>query len=157
MDISITLSRFVVGQAGRRPAPEACPKKFVELIRRHTPLRSDSNLAPQWALYECPTHVPGQGPARPEKIFLSWVRPTPFRVYKYTRFLGVRAQPSPAPDFAVCDECRATRRPAAFATATVPRRIVGRRKGGAGATSHCKGARGVLVLLYLVRGRGGNS
>ena len=129
MDISITLSRFVVGQAGRRPAPEACPKKFVELIRRHTPLRSDSNLAPQWALYECPTHAPGQGPARPEKIFLSWARPTLFGVYKYTRFLRVRAQPSPAPDFAVCDECRATRRPAAFASD--------------GAATHCRGARGV--------------
>ena len=112
--------------AGGRP-PEACPKIFVELIRRHTPLRSDSNLAAQWALYECPTHVPGQGPARPEKIFLSWARLTLFGVYKYTRFLRVRAQPSPAPDFAVCDECRATRRPAAFASD--------------GAATHCRAAK----------------
>ena len=130
--------------AGGRP-PEACPKIFVELIRRHTPLRSDSNLAAQWALNECPTHVPGQGPARPEKIFLSWARLTHFRVYNIYRSFGVRAQPSPL---------RVSARGAVppWGSPSAPRpgpplhlAPVARRTGA----KHCRGARGVALFATL--------
>ena len=50
----------------RRPGPahEACPLRHVGPIRRHTPRRSDLNLAAQWARVECPTHAKAQLSAR---------------------------------------------------------------------------------------------
>ena len=50
----------------RRPGPahEACPLRHVGAIKRHTPRRSDLNLAPQWAPFECPTHAKAQLSAR---------------------------------------------------------------------------------------------